>query len=140
MNRRLVVVGAGRLRDTLARRAGGGGSVVFLGRVSDETLRDVYSNARALLFPGLEDFGIVPVEAQAAGLPVIAFGRGGARETVRPGETGVFFNEQTVESLCEGIEAFEAARWEAENCRRNAAGFSRERFLDKMSSFCFRSL
>ena len=97
--------------------AGGGG-------FSREGLRTAYAGARALLFPGMEDFGIVPVEAQAAGTPVIAYGVGGARETVVEGETGLFFAEQTVESLCSAIEEFEGRSWLPERCRAQAARFA----------------
>ena len=97
--------------------AGGGG-------FTREDLRTAYAGARALLFPGVEDFGIVPVEAQAAGTPVIAYGVGGARETVVEGETGLFFAEQTVESLCSAIEEFEGRTWLPERCRAQAARFA----------------
>ena len=95
MNRKLVVIGNGKMRESLLRRSGNDRNIHFLGRVSDHDLRGVYSNARALLFPGIEDFGIVPVEAQAAGIPVIARDAGGALETVVAGETGVFFSEDS---------------------------------------------
>ncbi len=108
MGRRLVV-------------AGGGG-------FSREELRRAYAGAKALLFPGLEDFGIVPVEAQAAGTPVIAYGAGGALETVEDGATGLFFREQTVDSLCAAIEEFESRKWAPSVCRENAARFSPETF------------
>ena len=101
--------------------------------VSDEELRTLYAGARALIFPGIEDFGIVPVEAQAAGTPVIAFGKGGALETVRDGETGLFFSEQTVESLCNAIEEFEGRNWDSANCRANAMRFSPREFEHKVS-------
>ena len=91
--------------------------------VSDEELRMLYAGAKALLFPGLEDFGIVPVEAQAAGTPVVAFGQGGALETVVDGETGVFFREQTVQSLCEALEEFEGKRFSPIKCVENAKRF-----------------
>lgn len=130
MNRNLVVVGNGKLRDSLSRRSGGHANIVFLGRVSDEDLRGVYANARALLFPGVEDFGIVPVEAQAAGVPVIAMGEGGALETVVDGETGLFFDRPDVASLCAAIEEFEKKSWSAERCRAHASGFSERSFLD----------
>jgi len=99
---------------------------------SAEELRELYAGAKALLFPGVEDFGIVPVEAQAAGTPVIALGKGGALETVRGGETGVFFSEQSVESLCGAIEEFESRSWSAEACRDNARRFAKPVFLDRM--------
>ena len=134
MGRRLVVVGNGKMRGALMRRIDGRGEAVFLGRVSDEELRGVFANARALLFPGIEDFGIVPVEAQAAGTPVIALGQGGALETVRNGETGVFFSEPTAGTLCEAIEAFEGCSWDSGTCRRNAARFSPSVFQSQMQA------
>lgn len=137
MNRKLVVVGNGKMRDALTRRIGGRADVVFLGRISDEGLRSVFANARALLFPGVEDFGIVPVEAQAAGTPVIAHGRGGVLETVCDGETGLFFSELTAESLCGAIEAFEAGQWDSGTCRRNASRFSQSEFKSRMRSVFF---
>ena len=128
MNRRLVVVGAGTER--LQKLANGSPLVTFKGRVSDEELRRSYAEARALLFPGLEDFGIVPLEAQAAGTPVIAYGRGGALETVVDGKTWLFFGEQTVEALCSAIESFEAksASFDPADCRARAANFTPANF------------
>lgn len=114
--------------ERLGRRlvvAGGGG-------FSREELRAAYAGARALLFPGMEDFGIVPVEAQAAGTPVIAYGEGGARETVVHGETGLFFPEQTVESLCAAIEEFEGRTWSPEPCRAQAMRFAPALFSHRM--------
>ena len=102
------------------------------GRVTDEQLRELYANAKALIFPGIEDFGIVPVEAQAAGTPVIAFGCGGALETVVDGKTGLFFREQTEESLCAAIEEFEGREWSPDACRENARRFSPDVFLERM--------
>ena len=132
MNRKLVVVGNGRMRERLLRRVEARNNVIFLGRVSDDELRGVYSNAKALLFPGIEDFGIVPVEAQAAGVPVIAFGKGGALETVVDGKTGCFFNAAICHSLCSAIEHFESAKWDPTLCRSNAMRFSRNEFLNQM--------
>ena len=114
--------------ERLGRRlvvAGGGG-------FSRKELRSAYAGARALLFPGMEDFGIVPVEAQAAGTPVIAYGEGGARETVVHGETGLFFPEQTVESLCAAIEEFEGRTWSPEPCRAQAMRFAPALFSHRM--------
>ena len=103
------------------------------GVATDEELRGLYAGAKALLFPGLEDFGIVPVEAQAAGCPVIAYGAGGALETVVEGRTGMFFKEQTVESLCAAIEEFESREIAAVACRENARRFAKSVFIDKMN-------
>lgn len=105
-----------------------GRRLVVAAGVTNEELRSLYANARALLFPGIEDFGIVPVEAQAAGTPVIAFGRGGALETVIDGESGLFFNEQTVEALAGAIEEFESRTWSREACRKSAARFAPDVF------------
>ena len=103
------------------------------GSATGEELRGLYAGAKALLFPGLEDFGIVPVEAQAAGCPVIAYGAGGALETVVEGWTGIFFKEQTVESLCAAIEEFELREFTADACRENSRRFAKSVFIDKMS-------
>ena len=132
-NRNLVVVGNGKLRSALERDAGGRGNVVFAGRTVGESLRSLYAGAKALLFPGIEDFGIVPVEAQAAGTPVVALGKGGALETVVEGQTGLFFRDQTVEGLCSAIEEFESRNWSADACRSNASRFAKGRFTDGMS-------
>ena len=132
MGRKLVIVGIGEQEGLLRKIAGGSGRVTFRRRISDEDLRRTYQEARALLFPGLEDFGIVPVEAQAAGTPVIAFGEGGALETVRDGETGLFFHEQTEKSLCHAIEEFESRDWDRTTCTLNAARFGQAAFKDGM--------
>ena len=123
------------LAETACRKMGRRLVVAGGGRVTDAELRDLYARARALIFPGLEDFGIVPVEAQAAGTPVIAFGRGGALETVVADETGLFFDEQSVESLCNAIESFESRSWSPDACRRNAARFSKAAFIAGMERF-----
>ena len=128
MGRRLKVVGTGNQIETLKALAAGDPNVEFLGRVSDEDLRRAYAHARALLFPGVEDFGIVPLEAQSAGTPVIAYGVGGVRETVVSEKTGLFFPRQSVDALCEAIEEFEAGDWRPEDCRANAATFSSAAF------------
>lgn len=120
------------LAEAACRRMGRRLVVAGGGNVTDDELRETYAGARALLFPGVEDFGIVPVEAQAAGTPVIAFGCGGALETVLDGKTGLFFKEQTVESLCNAIEVFESRTWDAAECRANAARFSKARFVEGM--------
>lgn len=109
----LVVAGAGPEEEKLKAMAGD--NVVFKGRVADEEIPDLYANAKAFVFPGEEDFGITPLEAQASGTPVIALGRGGALETVRAlgqgsPETGLFFEEDSVASLKEAVRRFEAEK------------------------------
>src|SRR3954470_409587 len=104
LGKKLVVIGSGQDAKKLQAKAAPG--ITFLGWQPDEVIRDHLRRAKALLFPGEEDFGIVPLEAQACGCPVIAFGRGGATETVRPlGDvhepTGVFFAEQTADAVAE---------------------------------------
>lgn len=132
MGRKVVVLGNGKLRARLEKEYTGNPHVTFLGRVDDAALKAAYGRARALIFPGIEDFGIVPVEAQAAGTPVIALGAGGALETVVAGKTGLFFQEATVASLCGAIEEFEGRSWSAETCRAAVAHFGGTRFRQEM--------
>ncbi len=124
--RRLIVAGDGAERKRL--EALGGPSVLFLGRIPDEALPALYAGCRGFLFPGEEDFGITPVEAMAAGRPVIAYGRGGVLDSVVEGETGIFFGEQTVESLIEALERFEQRSFSAQAARRRAEQFSEDAF------------
>lgn len=130
---RLLVFGDGRDRQALERMAGP--TVTFLGRVSDEALSGLFARARAFIFPGLEDFGIAPLEAQAAGRPVIAFAGGGSLETVAAGRTGEFFAEQTVESLKQVLERFDPLAYNPTACRTNAEQFREERFADELRRF-----
>lgn len=131
LGRRVKVVGAGRALP--AARAAAGPGAEFHGHVPDAEVDALLSGARALLFPGEEDFGIVPVEAQAAGVPVIAYGVGGARDSVIEGETGVFHAEQTVASVASAILHFEAVRFDEQRIRANARRFGRERFRAQMA-------
>ncbi len=126
----LVAVGDGPERDRLEQLAGP--SVRFTGLVSDDVLRALYRNCRAVIFPCEDDFGNVPVEAMQAGKSVIAFGRGGVLETVIPGKTGEFFTEPTAESLCTILTTFEPKRYAASTCRKHGEQFSRSRFLGHM--------
>jgi glycosyltransferase involved in cell wall biosynthesis len=104
--RKLVVAGAGAKKKDV-KKYGKPGLVTFKGRVSDEEAAVLFAGTRALLYPGIEDFGLVPIEANAAGCPVIAFRGGGALETVKENVTGLFFNEQTPESLVAAMDKFE---------------------------------
>jgi glycosyltransferase involved in cell wall biosynthesis len=120
----LRIAGDGPDRVRLQQQAGD--SVTFLGRVSDEALRDEYRAAGLVILPGEEDFGIAPLEAQACGRPVVALARGGALETVKNGQTGLLFPEPTAASLAETLAV--AARWrfDADRIRAHAEAFSRE--------------
>lgn len=135
LGRKLVVAGSGGEEEEKLR-AMAGPTVEFVGRVSDERLSDYYAGARAFLFPGIEDFGLTPLEAMAGGAPVLAYGEGGALETVVDGETGLFFQEQNAESLADCIEEFERYNFSASACRARAEQFSRENFKKDILAFC----
>jgi glycosyltransferase involved in cell wall biosynthesis len=132
LGRRLIVAGEGRDLDRLRRLAPP--EIEFVGHVPEADLPGLLARARALLFPGVEDFGIVPVEAQAAGVPVIAHGVGGARDSVLDGETGVLFEPGTVEGLCAAIERFESMRFDERAIRANALRFGPQRFAEQFGS------
>jgi len=121
-----------------------GSNVDFLGEQPDEAIAAMYAGCRAVIFPGEEDFGIVPLEAQASGKPVIAYGAGGVLETVIPlngdsseAPTGIFFHEQTVAALVDAVHLFErqSGRFDAPQLRRHAAKFSRPRFKAAVRAF-----
>ncbi len=133
--RRLVVIGEGEEYKRLAAMAGQ--NVEMLGRVSYAELKSHLGRCRALVFPGEEDFGIVPVEAMASGTPVIALGRGGALDTVKDGETGILFPEATVDSLNRAVERFESdeLRFDASHLTNWAGSFGREEFKTRLLSF-----
>lgn len=122
----LKVVGAGRSEQEL--RAMAGPTVEFLGRLDDAEVHELMARCKGFILAGSEDFGISAVEAQAAGRPVIAFGAGGALESVIPGETGLFFSERTAESLMTAIRQFDTVAWSPERARANAERFSKARF------------
>jgi glycosyltransferase involved in cell wall biosynthesis len=134
LGRPLKVVGDGRAMESVRAAAAGNPGIELLGRVDDEQRDLLMGSARALLFPGEEDFGIVPVEAQAAGLPVIAYEVGGASETVIDGRTGVLFEQQSALGLATAIERFEGLALEEGAIRQNAARFGRERFREEMAA------
>ena len=139
LGRPLLIVGDGQGMGDLKKRAGK--SIEFLGWQGDEKIREYYQGCRALIFPGKEDFGITPVEAQACGKPVIAYGDGGVLETVRPfpGErpTGVFFDDPTAESLMRAVDLFEKnrERFDPRAIRDHALLFDQENFRAKIGSF-----
>lgn len=136
LGQRLVIIGSGPDEERLKRMAAG--NVELLGWESDDVLAKFYSNCRALIFPGVEDFGIVPLEAMASGRPVIAYAAGGALETVvgkgdQP--TGVFFHEQTAASLKNAIKEFESREFDPQAIRRHAEKFDRKRFKQKIHGY-----
>lgn len=139
---RLLVAGSGGEEEKRLQSLAGP-TVEFLGAVSDFELRDLYRRAKAFLFPGIEDFGLTPVEAMEGGCPVIAYAAGGALETVSAGATGIFFNEQTPESLMDAIISFEN---NGVSCGPDAIHsyvknrFSSERFKEEFSNYCKRAV
>jgi glycosyltransferase involved in cell wall biosynthesis len=134
LDRPLVVVGSGPERARL--RALAGPRTRFTGWLPDAEVADLMGRCRALVMPGVEDFGIVPVEAQAAGAPVIALAAGGALETVVAGEradaTGVLFGEATEDALADAVLALDRLRFDPRVLRQHAQRFGRDRFLDAM--------
>lgn len=138
MGKQLHIVGGGE--DDTRLRAMAGPSITFESGASRERLRELYRKSSALIFPGEEDFGIVPVEAMSCGTPVIAYGKGGAAETVvplgEPNPTGLFFGDQTVEELIGAIERFESERksFNPGESRKNAERFSKAVFVEKMGA------
>ena len=137
LGKRLIVVGDGPEREHLERLAGR--SVEFLGRVSDEALQQLYLKAGALIFPSHEDYGLVPLEAQAHGAPVIAFGRGGVLETVKEGVSGIFFSSQDVDSISGSLESFDARRFPSDQIRDWARTFDAEGFMTRLRDFVYGS-
>ncbi len=140
LQRRLIVVGSGPEAESVRARAGS--TVEFLGWRDDAEVAELYARCRALIFPTLEDFGIMPLEAMASGRPVIAFGRGGALETVVPPgsadpPTGLFFARQTADDLVDAIRDFESDpnRFEPKALRRRAESFDRPLFKERIRAY-----
>ncbi len=138
MGRPLKVVGVGSEMATLRRLAGP--SIEFLGWQSDAQLLDLYRRCRALIFPGEEDFGIIPLEVQACGRPVVAFARGGALETVADGISGVFFQEQTEESLIEAVDRCTTRTWDSNTIRHQAERFGVNTFIEGLNQSIIKTL
>ncbi|MEK7534820.1 MAG: glycosyltransferase [Patescibacteria group bacterium] len=128
----LKIVGGGTKMDVLKKIAGS--TIEFTGRVSDDELVELYSECIAFLFPPLEDAGITPLEAMASGRPVIAYGEGGALESVVAGVTGEFFAEQTVESLVAVLKDFDATKYNPQTIRAHAMKFDVENFKEKIKT------
>lgn len=133
MHRKLLIVGDGSELEPLQKFAGE--YTKFLGKVSDEELKKLYSQARGLIFSGVDDFGMAPIEAQASGCPVIAFRAGGAVETVIENVTGVFFQNQTVPDLIAGLDRFEKIDFDSQNIRQAVLRFDVSVFQNKIRDF-----
>jgi glycosyltransferase involved in cell wall biosynthesis len=129
----LTIAGTGQEEKRLKALAGP--TVTFLGRVPDAELPALYARARAILFPAYEDAGLVPMEAQACGTPVVAYKRGGALDTVMEGTTGLFFEEQSVQSVRSALEKFSRMQWDPAAIRAHASRFSAECFRKRIREF-----
>ena len=130
MKLKLVVIGGGEMLDEIRRLAGP--TVTILGPQPFDVLKKHYAGCRALIFPGEEDFGMVPVEAMASGRPVVAFGRGGATETVAKDLSGVFFPEQTVEAISSAVRNLAGIEIDPAKIAAHASQFGRDQFFQKM--------
>jgi glycosyltransferase involved in cell wall biosynthesis len=129
----LYIAGNGRDRDRLEAMANS--NIKFLGYVPDADLPDLMARCRAFMFPGEEDFGIAPLQANAAGRPVIAYAGGGALDTVLPGKTGCLFAEQSVDSIVAAVEQFDPNSVDAAYMRRHAEQFDTAVFKQKLTAF-----
>jgi glycosyltransferase involved in cell wall biosynthesis len=136
LRKRLVIIGEGPDRERLERMAGP--TIQFAGGISDNEVKHYLERCRGLIFPGREDFGIAPVEAQACGKPVIALAADGALETVLPEETGVLFVHPTVENLVEAVKHAQQIAWAPDRIRENADRFDKEVFVKKTTEFIQR--
>lgn len=143
-DKKLVVIGDGSEMEKIKAKAGK--NIEILGYQPNDVMNEHMRNAKAFVFAAEEDFGITPVEAQACGTPVIAYGKGGALETIRPcgveKPTGYFFKQQNVQSICDAITSFESSKIiiEPNDCRRNAERFSSERFSTEINEFINKKL
>ena len=131
----LVIIGDGGEMGRLRKMAKS--NVTFLGRLSDEEIADYYSRAKAFVFCGEEDFGITPVEAQASGTPVIAYGRGGVLDTMVDGKSGIYFHESTVQSFIAAVQQFEehGVKYTVEELQVHAEKFSLKRFQQEIDAY-----
>jgi glycosyltransferase involved in cell wall biosynthesis len=132
MKRRLVVIGGGEMLAEVRKLAGP--TITILGSQPLDVLKHHYARCRALIFPGEEDFGMVPVEAMASGRPVVAFGKGGATETVQSGVSGLFFEEQSKEAIIRAVEKFEHMKFDPVAIRAHARTFHPDRFASELLS------
>ena len=129
----LKIFGTGPKMESLKKMSKG--NINFLGRITDKEKADLLSRAKAFIHPQIEDLGITPIESMASGRPVIAYGVGGVTETVIPGATGLFFEDQTWESLLDCVLHFDAAAWDSEKIKRHAEKFSSDNFKQKVKRY-----
>jgi len=129
----LTVIGEGPDNEKLKKIAGP--TINFSGHLTDEVIALEFASAQGFIFPGLDDFGITPVEAMAAGTPVIAYKAGGALDYIMPGKTGEFFDEQSVESLIEALNNFKTEKYKSDTLKKHAEKFSRQAFEKKLSGY-----
>jgi len=134
-DKKLKIFGDGVDMDRLKKIAGNSSNIEFLGRVDESTKAKLYSQCQAFLNPQEEDFGITAIEAMSSGRPVIAFNKGGAKETVIAGKTGVFFNEQTPATIIQAIKDFSNTNWQPADIREHAKQFSTDRFKNEVMDF-----
>ena len=130
--RYLIVIGEGPEHKKLVKMAEGSKHIKFLKVMNKEKLAEYLADAKGYLFPSLEPFGIAPVEALAAGCPVIAYGQGGARDYIREGKNGIFFDEQTAKSLAEAILKFETKKFDRGKVKKSVDGFDTKRFDEEL--------
>lgn len=136
--KRLIVIGDGPDRQRLEQLAGD--TITFLGRKSDEDVVRYMQNCKALIFPGIEDFGLTPLEANACGRPIIAYYGGGALDTIIAEQTGLYFEEQSINSLVNTINRFDQYDWDPQYIRQHAEQFSEHIFIERMQSIIESSL
>jgi len=135
LGKNLIIVGEGPEIKNLRKISGP--TIKFVGNVDNEQLKNLYSHAKALIFSSEEDYGLVPLEAQACGIPVIAFGKGGVLETVKDGVTGIYFKEQVVESVIESIQQLEKHIFEQDIIRNWVKRFGVESFISGIQNFVY---
>ena len=133
LGKKLVIIGDGTEKEELMQMANE--NIIFMGKQPDDVVKKYMSECKALLFPGEEDFGITPVEAMACGRPVICYGKGGVLDTVIDGKTGVYFEEQTVESLKKAILKFENMKFDKNEIRKRALEFDEPVFQQKIKEY-----
>ncbi len=141
LGRKLVIVGSGPLASKVKQMAANNPNIDYRGHVDDISLQRLYQQARAVIFPvESEDFGMVPLEAAAWGTPTIAYFSGGAKETILPQKTGLYFHKLTSQTLLVTLRRFEKQTWSSTSCRRWAARFRRERFKQRFAHFAEKIL